>query len=59
MCPIITIFTVTMRNFPFLLILAPPSDKSSCDTSAYCRKDLCLHDRQAELGNTCIYFGNK
>ncbi len=33
-------FRVTMRNFQFLLILAPPLDKSSSNTNAYCHTDL-------------------
>ncbi len=34
-------FKATMRNFQFLLILAPPLDKSGSDTSTFCHKDLC------------------
>ncbi len=42
---------VTTRNFPFLLILAAPLDKSCSDTSTYCPQDL-RQARQAELGIT-------
>ncbi len=45
-------FKVTMSNFQFLWIVAPPLDKGGSDTSAYCWKDLCLCVRQAELGVT-------
>ncbi len=44
------LFKVTTRNFQFLLIVVASWDKSSSDTSAYCRKrSLLTRARQAEL----------
>lgn len=38
-----TQFKVAMRNFQFLVIVAPPLDKSGRDTSAYSCKELFFH----------------